>query len=158
YVSYNGGGSWQRLGQGLPNVPVVDLQFSQNFETLAAATQGRGVFTISTNLTGPRVIGMTPSTPLSPPLTTVTLTFDRPVDPRSFTADSLAAARATVVNALVTSNEYRSGLVTGYYTNLLLRTPSAGEVAGWVGQLGRGLTQEQVIAQFVGGNEYFNLA
>jgi hypothetical protein len=157
YVSYDGGKTWQRLGQGLPNVPVVDLQFSQNFEILAAATQGRGVFTISTDLNGPHVVTMTPSTPLSPPLTTVTVTFNSPVDPRSFTTDNLAAARATVVSGVLASSEYRAGLVTSYYTNFLLRTPSAAEVSAWVGQFARGLTQEQVIAQFVGGNEYFNL-
>src|SRR5262249_29862598 len=36
YVSLNGGQSWQRLGQGMPNAPVVDLQLSQNQNTLAA--------------------------------------------------------------------------------------------------------------------------
>lgn len=49
YVSINGGSSWSVLGQGMPNVPVVDLSYNPTLQTLAAATLGRGVFTINTS-------------------------------------------------------------------------------------------------------------
>jgi FG-GAP-like repeat len=48
YVSINGGSNWSVLGQGMPNVPVVDLSYNASLQTLAAATLGRGVFTINT--------------------------------------------------------------------------------------------------------------
>lgn len=54
FFSVDGGDNWARLGQGMPNVPVVGLTFddgSRNggFANLAAATLGRGVYTINTN-------------------------------------------------------------------------------------------------------------
>ncbi len=48
YVSIDGGNSWSVLGQGMPTVPVVDLSYNSNLQTLAAATLGRGIFTINT--------------------------------------------------------------------------------------------------------------
>ena len=57
YVSIDNGQSWSVLGQGLPPVPVVDLQLNTTQETLAAATQGRGVFTLSTATKGPFITG-----------------------------------------------------------------------------------------------------
>ena len=48
YVSINGGNTWSVLGQGMPTVPVVDLSYNPTMQTLAAATLGRGVFTINT--------------------------------------------------------------------------------------------------------------
>jgi hypothetical protein len=46
YRSLNLGGSWARFGTALPNSPVTDLQFLPQFDLLAAATYGRGVFEI----------------------------------------------------------------------------------------------------------------
>ncbi len=50
YTSLNEGQSWVRVGSSLPNAPVVDLQqaTTSGQDTLAAAVQGRGVFTLST--------------------------------------------------------------------------------------------------------------
>lgn len=44
YFSTDQGSSWQRSGQGLPNVNVNDLQYSHITNILAAATWGRGIF------------------------------------------------------------------------------------------------------------------
>jgi FG-GAP-like repeat/FG-GAP repeat len=49
YVSINNGASWSTLGIGMPNVPVVDLAYNANLQTLAAATLGRGIYTINTS-------------------------------------------------------------------------------------------------------------
>jgi hypothetical protein len=155
YVLVGQTGTWQRLGQGLPNVPVVDLQYNPTFKTLAIATQGRGAFEISIDVSGPQVASITPSTPVSAPLTTVTVTFNKAIDPRSFNIGADIAARATVANSLLQSSEYRSNLVTSYYTRFLLRTPSAAEVSPWVNQLAQGVSDETVIANFVGSPEYF---
>ncbi|MDW8244843.1 MAG: hypothetical protein RMJ88_16695, partial [Thermogemmata sp.] len=43
YLS-GGSGSWQRLGTGLPQVQVVDLDLNMNLNSLTAATYGRGVY------------------------------------------------------------------------------------------------------------------
>ncbi len=82
YVSVNNGGTWALLGVGLPHVPVIDLQFSQNLEELVAGTQGRGAFMISTDRVGPHVVSVTPATPVNPlagPLTSVTVTFNEAI-------------------------------------------------------------------------------
>jgi hypothetical protein len=89
YVSTDSGASWTRFGNGMPNVVVKDLQFNQNYEELVAGTLGRGVFMISTQFTGPNVTSAAPSTPAAPGLATITVTFDHPVDPRTFTPSSI---------------------------------------------------------------------
>ena len=49
FYSLDDGDNWDRLGFGMPNVPVVDLKFDTRLDVLAAATLGRGVFTINTS-------------------------------------------------------------------------------------------------------------
>jgi hypothetical protein len=156
YVSTNTGASWTRLGQGLPNVPVVDLQFNPATEVLAAATQGRSAFVISTDVLGPRVVTISPPTPVLPAITQVTVTFNETIDPRTFTPDNDVAARRQIVNAIDHSNEYRTILVTSYYQRFL-HTPTASEVSPWVTYLATH-TDEQLIATLVGSAEYFSNA
>jgi hypothetical protein len=89
YFSLDLGKSWNKLGQGLPNVPVVDITFDQNFERLAVATQGRGTWVINTDIHGPIAKAVNPSTPVQPPLSSVVVTFNKAVDPRTFTLASI---------------------------------------------------------------------
>ncbi len=96
YFSTDGGASWQRLGvvtgpngttlATLPNVPVRDIQFNAGFEKLVIATEGRGAFELSTDVIGPHVIAIIPPLPTLPGVSSVTVTFNHPVDPRTFTA------------------------------------------------------------------------
>jgi hypothetical protein len=65
-------------------------------------------------------------------------------------------SRTTVALELLTSTEYRTNLVSGYYTTFLGRTGSSGEVGGWVNALANGVKDEQVIDAFVGSVEYFH--
>ena len=103
YTSTNGT-TWSELGKGLPAAPVVDLQFNPNLEVLAAATQGRGVFTLSTARSGPAVVSVTPTTPVdNGPLTQVNVTFNTPVDPRTFNADQNNAPRTVLALIALTS-------------------------------------------------------
>ncbi len=107
FTSVDNGASWQSLGNGLPAAPVVGLEFNPDLETLAAATQGRGVFVLSTARLGPAVVTATPGTPVTTGgLTTVTVTFDAPVDPRTFTADANNTARAQMTLIPLTSNAF----------------------------------------------------
>jgi hypothetical protein len=80
FVSVDDGASWQSVGQGLPNAPVVKLQLDLNQGVLAAATQGRSVFTIQIDDAGPHV------TTLAHVLTdnSVTVTFNEAIDPNTF--------------------------------------------------------------------------
>jgi hypothetical protein len=89
YTSVDLGQTWTRLGQGLPHVPVLDIQFSPQFEKLAVATLGRGTFEISTDRLGPQVVSVSPTTPIAPGLSTITIAFSEPVDARTFTVASI---------------------------------------------------------------------
>lgn len=82
--------TWTRLGDGVPNVPVRDIQFDEKFEKLVIATEGRGTFTISTDVIGPRVESFDPANPTNGPINFFRVIFDEPVDPRTFTVDQVA--------------------------------------------------------------------
>ncbi|HLJ97755.1 MAG TPA: DUF4214 domain-containing protein [Gemmataceae bacterium] len=92
YVSVDNAATWTRAGNGMPNVPVKDLQISSDFQEVVAGTLGRGAFTLSTQVEGPRVLTVSPNTPTSPGLTSVTLAFDHPVDPRTITPSNVQLA------------------------------------------------------------------
>jgi hypothetical protein len=47
YVTRNLGAYWQMLGDNLPNVPVVDLDFHQPTRTLVAASYGRSMYSFN---------------------------------------------------------------------------------------------------------------
>ena len=63
--------------------------------------------------------------------------------------------RAAVAWALVTSDEYRSGVIGRMYQQYLGRASDAGGLAYWVGQVGAGLTFEQFQVLLLGSDEYF---
>jgi hypothetical protein len=65
------------------------------------------------------------------------------------------ASRTTVATTLLSSLEYRSNLVSGFYTTYLGRSGSSGDIAYWAGQLGLGVPDEQVIDYLLTSNEYF---
>jgi hypothetical protein len=84
-------------------------------------------------------------------------------DPSSAGATSLAATPGpapgnlrTVASAFTHSVEHYDDFVTNAYQSYLGRTPAASEVAGWVGQMQRGLSDEQLEAGFIGSVEYIN--
>ncbi len=49
FASIDEGVNWIRVGSSMPTAPVVDLQQDQTTGLMAAATQGRGLFVLSTN-------------------------------------------------------------------------------------------------------------
>jgi hypothetical protein len=69
---------------------------------------------------------------------------------------SYTSQRQVVAAAFTTSGESRTRLVTGYFSQFLGRGASAGEIAGYVGQLAAGVSDEQVIVAFVSSGEYFD--
>jgi hypothetical protein len=64
-------------------------------------------------------------------------------------------SRAAVAMQILTRTEYRTNLVSRFYTNLLGRSGSSTEVAGWVSVIAAGETDEQVINAFLTTGEYF---
>ncbi len=157
FVSNDRGQTWAQLGQGLPHAPVVDLQFDSKSKELAAAVQGRGVFTVYTDVQGPAVTSVSPTTPGAPPLNSITVNFNKPVLPTSFVIGNQTAARNTqVVNVLDHSLEYFQDEVAGWYQRFLMRAATPAEIANYANPLQQGtMTDEQVISQIVGLDEYF---
>jgi hypothetical protein len=138
YTSINGGASWSLLGQGLPNAPVVGLQYNAYQQVLAVALQGRGVFTLSTRSLGPAVQGSatTPSTATTAPGSTATVTFDEQVQPSTFNTLGGSAARKVEVDNLLSSSEYLQDRVTQLFQEFLRRNPTSTELATYSSVLG----------------------
>jgi hypothetical protein len=61
---------------------------------------------------------------------------------------------AFVANTLTHSFEYYARVVTAAYLNYLGRAPAPSEVAGWVGVMQQGLSDEQLEAGFIGAPEF----
>jgi len=66
--------------------------------------------------------------------------------------------RATVASSVLTSTEYRTRLLTGFFATFLHRAPSAAEVSFWLPAFAASLTDEQIEAQITASPEYFALA
>jgi hypothetical protein len=71
---------------------------------------------------------------------------------------SMTSSLSSVALAFLDSAEYEGDLILQDYQNLLGRTPSAAEVAGWVNVMQAGATDTQVLADFLSSQEYFNRA
>jgi hypothetical protein len=155
YVSYSQGLAWQPFGQGLPHAPVVQLQFDENSQTLVAAVQGRGAYTLSTRLSGPAITSITPATPQNQPLTQVSVTFNEGVDPRTFTVGADAAARTSLSSVLVGSQEFFFDQVVGLYQQYLRRTPGPAENISWATTLYQQSSYQAVVVALVSSTEYF---
>src|SRR5262249_53502739 len=52
--STDGGATWSKLGTGLPNAQVRDLEYNPTLQILAAGTYGRGIWEISTAPVAPQ--------------------------------------------------------------------------------------------------------
>ena len=70
----------------------------------------------------------------------------------------IAAPRRDVANAITASQEYRQRLVSAGYIDYLHRSPEPQGLAAWVGDLGQGLTVEQLGAAILGSPEAYNTA
>ncbi|MCI0704510.1 MAG: FG-GAP-like repeat-containing protein [Planctomycetia bacterium] len=134
FVSTNRGTTWATLGQGLPAVPVVDLHFNAQQEILAAATQGRGVFTISTARSGPAIVSVTPTSPVnSGALTEITVTFNTPVDPRTFTAEQNTPARTVLALIALTSTDFAITRIKELVSQYQNRVANQGDINNALG-------------------------
>ena len=83
----------------------------------------------------------------------------RPIDEdaRNFWLPQLnsnSVSRAGLATALLTSSEYRNTLANTFLSRFLRRPGTETEVAGLVGQLNGGATQEAIMASVLGSSEY----
>jgi hypothetical protein len=62
--------------------------------------------------------------------------------------------RAQVASVLLTSGEYRTRLINGFYSKYLGRTATQGEVNIWINNLNGGVTDEQVVVSLITSSEY----
>jgi len=102
FVSVNQGQTWTRFGAGVPNVPVVNLEFNARLNVLTAATQGRGAFAISTNYVTPKIVSFTPTTTQVQPVSSVTVTFNEGVEPFTAKQVKISGPKGTVNATSVT--------------------------------------------------------
>ena len=169
FVSSNGGKTWTALGQGLPSAPVVDLQLNTSSNELAAAVQGRGVFELSTRTSGPVVVATTPATPQNTALTSINVTFDEPVDPRSFGLTTDTSARSQVAAQITNNPVALQNMAIGLYQELLAALSTTTELnTTMFNPLGPNLTPANLILQafgelslisdLVSSQEYYNNA
>jgi hypothetical protein len=83
-----------------------------------------------------------------------------PFDPAGATAsvnrllNLYAPQRLAVINALLSSTEYRTNRIIQAYS-YLGRSPSPSEVSTWLRNLAAGMTYEQMVATIMGTPEYF---
>ena len=64
--------------------------------------------------------------------------------------------RLQVVNLILKSNEYQTDLIASFYSKYLdTSNPAASDLAFWVSELNKGNSNEQIIAQFIASNQYF---
>jgi sugar lactone lactonase YvrE len=61
-----------------------------------------------------------------------------------------------MATAIITSAEARGNLVATYFTRLLGRPASSGDISAWVQALGNGLSPQQIVAALAGTPEYFS--
>jgi hypothetical protein len=83
-----------------------------------------------------------------------------PFDPAGATAsvnrllNLYAPQRLAVINAILSSTEYRTNVITKAF-GFLGRPPSPSEVSTWLRNLAAGMTYEQMVATLMGTPEYF---
>ncbi|WP_372595184.1 DUF4214 domain-containing protein [Actinotalea sp.] len=71
------------------------------------------------------------------------------------TALDQGVPRAAVADAITSSAEYRSGLISAAYQEYLGRSPDPAGLSTWLGAMSRGMTVQQVEAGFVASDEYW---
>ena len=85
--------------------------------------------------------------------------FGRLPDPAGLQGWTAALSRGTprvaVANAITSSTEYRSGLISGVYREFLGREADPEGMAGWLAAMGRGLTIQGLEMGFLASPEYY---
>jgi len=85
--------------------------------------------------------------------------FDRGPDPEgrtTWTSRLLAGTpRVAVANAITSSEEFRSGLISDAYDAYLGRAPETAGLQFWLRQMASGMTIEQLDAGFISSDEYW---
>ena len=70
-------------------------------------------------------------------------------------AQAEIAVRSSILNGFFQSDEYRTLLISTYYSTYLGRAASAGDISAWLPQLQSGMSDETFLANLLGSQEYF---
>lgn len=88
--------------------------------------------------------------------------FNRTPDPSGLAtwtaALSTGTPRVAVANAITSSTEYRSGLITGSYQHYLSRGPDPAGLSSWLATMSSGRTISQMESGFIASDEYYSKA
>ena len=124
YVTTDGGASWAKLGNNLPNVAVVSLALHESSRTLRAATHGRGVWDYplpATASTSPfELLGLTP---ISAQTGATTLTLN--LSGRGFTNNSLVQWNGSVTGVTNVQVNVSAQTISAQISPGLLANPGA---------------------------------
>src|SRR5439155_25437892 len=63
--------------------------------------------------------------------------------------------RGDVVNGFLNSAEFRGNMIRDDYREILKRDPEPGAIDSWQGRIANGLNSQQLLAQLVASDEYF---
>jgi len=113
YVTLDGGVAWERLGTGMPFVPVYDLDHNLSQNTLIAGTHARSVMTFPIDS-----LMLDPSTPTFNP--------ESPTGPALSVTPSLAKGTTTLTVENLRLNQQAVVLVTNLSGKALLQIPFTG--------------------------------
>jgi photosystem II stability/assembly factor-like uncharacterized protein len=104
YVTKNLGAHWSRVGTGLPNALVLDLEENTDLNVLAAGTHGRGVWEISLNTAS----GTAPTLSMGA-VGNHTLTLSWPASAIGFTLQTATSLQPPINWQTVTNSPSQSG-------------------------------------------------
>jgi uncharacterized repeat protein (TIGR01451 family) len=127
YATANGGATWERLGTGLPNVRVTDLDYVPSLNILAAGTFGRGAYELSlaadlsVSVTGPSAV-----TSGGTFTYTVTVTNNGPADAQAVTLSVHLPVPETFLSQMQTSGPTFTLGITGHQITDSLATLADG--------------------------------
>jgi len=113
YVTLDGGQAWERLGTGMPIVPVYDLDHNFDQNTLIAGTHARSVMTFPID-----------SLVINPP--TPTFNPNRPTGPALTVTPALARSTTTLTVENLRANQRATVLVADLNGKVLLQMPVNG--------------------------------
>jgi hypothetical protein len=114
-------------------------------------------------LSGAQIVSTTPTMPTVGPLTTIDVTFNKAVDPSSFTLTADTAARTQIAGQIVSTPEYLTDRVAGLFQTYLRRTPTTADPVSLLALGGPGMPgllhpfgELDAISTLVGSQEYYD--
>jgi len=124
YVSIDGGATWAKLGNNLPNVPVLSLALHEPSRTLRAATHGRGAWDYPLPaLAGTSAFELSGLTPISAQTGATSLTLN--LSGRGFTSNSVVQWNGLAIGVTNVQVNIATQTISAQISTGLTATPGA---------------------------------